>query len=164
MKDLKIPPLTDLFNTQEDVDKCVTETESLAEDVDDEESAIKLYKNVTLLKSVSEVFFVPDVILMWEEKALSYIESDMAMFQCVFYEQIIKTHERGFDALSSLEQHTLANLLSKKTFFDMVHSFNMDIKEFNEYCKKYHQKTFDYYKPTNNTLQQEYILWKNGGV
>lgn len=161
MNNFKFPSISS-FKTQEEVDQYVMETESLVDDVIDEESAIKLFKRISILKNVSEIFFVPEIVFSWEELALCYIESNAAVFECVYYEQIAKMHKQGFDAFRSLEQHVLNDMIPKDAFFGMVHGFNMDVKQFNKYCKKYHQKTFDYYKCSNDSLQQEYTLWIDG--
>lgn len=160
MNDFKFPSISS-FETQEEVDQYIVETESLAENVIDEESAIDLYKHISILKSVSEVFFVPNIVFSWEELALCYIESHAAVFECVYYEQIAKMHQQGFDVFKSLEQHVLNDMIPKDAFFGMIYGFNIDLKEFNKYCKKYHQKTFDYYRCNNDDLQQEYNLWIN---
>ena len=158
MKKLKLP-YNNSFLNQEDVDKYVLETEKLAEKVNDEESAIDLYKHISRLKSVEELYFVPDIVMSWEEMALSYIESSAAVFECVHYEQISEIHKKGFEAFKSLEQHVLNGLLPQEALFGMIHGFNVDVKNFNKCCKKYHQEPFDYYQCVNGELQQKYNLW-----
>ena len=158
MKDLSIPPINS-FLDQDDVDQYILETEALADQVFDEERAIQLYKRISRLKSVSDLYFIPDIVLSWEEMALSYIESSEAIFQCVHYEQISEMHKRGFAAFQSLEQHVLNNKMPEEALFGMIHGFNVDVKQFNKYCKKYHQEPFDYYQCSNDDLQQKYKLW-----
>lgn len=158
MKKLKLP-YDNSFSNQEDVDKYVLETEKLAEEVNDEESAIKLYKHISHLKSVEELYFVPDIVWSWEEMALSYIESTAAVFECVYYEQMHDVHKRGVEAFQSLEQDVLNGFLSQDVLFGLIHGFNVDFKFFNKYCKKYHQEPFDYYQCVSDELQQKYNIW-----
>ena len=155
-------PSNNIFTDQEGVDKYVLETEEYAEQCQDEETAIKLYKRISRLQTASQLYFVPDIVFSWEEMALSYIESPAAVFECVHYEQIQKMHERGFQAFKSLEQHVINNVLPADALFGMIHGFNVDIKEFNKFCKKYHQEPFDYYKCSDSKLQQKYDLWIGG--
>ena len=91
--------------------------------------------------------------------ALSYIESPAAVFECVHYEQINEMHKKGFGAFNSLEQHVLNGFLPQEALFGMIHGFNIDVKFFNKYCKKYHQQPFDYYQCVNDELRQKYNLW-----
>jgi hypothetical protein len=158
MNQLLLPPFNP-FSSQKEVDKYVLKTEELAEEVMDEENAIILYKRISCLKRVQDFYFVPEIVLSWEEMALSFIESPAAVFECVHYEQITKIHQQGFEAFQSLEKHVLNNLLPEDALFGMIHGFNIDVKQFNKYCKKYHQEPFDYYKCHNDTLQQRYNLW-----
>lgn len=159
MEDIKMPSAISEFNNQQDVDRFVLKTEGLAEEVDNETTAIQLYKNISYLKAASELYFVPDIIFSWEELALYYIESPAAVFECVHYEQIEKMHQQGFDVFRSLEQHVLNNLLPADALFGLIHGFNIDVKEFNKYCKKYHKEQFDYYKCDNDNLEQRYQIW-----
>jgi hypothetical protein len=159
MEDIKLPSSISSFCSQDDVDQYVLETEKLAEEVSDEESAIKLYKRISILKLASELYFVPDILFSWEEMALCYIESPAAVFECVHYEHIEKIHQRGFKAFKTLEGHVLNNLVSEDVLFGMIHGFNIDVKQFNKYCKKYLQEPFDYYQCDNDELQQRYNIW-----
>ncbi|MBR3208735.1 MAG: hypothetical protein IKF82_00545 [Bacilli bacterium] len=63
------------FNNQEDVDQYILATEELATQCDNEEIALKLLNNIECLKTVENIYFVPAVILSWEEMALSYVTS-----------------------------------------------------------------------------------------
>lgn len=155
-------PANDIFTSQEAVDKYVAETEDVAYGVDNEKAAMELYKRISRLKTVSELYFVPDIVLSWEEMALSFIESPAAVFECVHYEQIQDMHKRGFEAFKALEQHVLNNMLPAEALFGMIHGFNVDVKQFNKFCKKYHQEPFDYYQCVNDDLQQRYNLWIGG--
>lgn len=155
-------PANDIFTSQEAVDKYVAETEDVAYGVDNEKAAMELYKRISRLKTVSELYFVPDVVLSWEEMALSFIESPAAVFECVHYEQIQDMHKRGFEAFEALEQHVLNDMLPAEALFGMIHGFNVDVKQFNKFCKKYHQEPFDYYQCVNDDLQQRYNLWIGG--
>ena len=152
-------PTNDIFVDQDEVDQYVLDTEEIADQVKDEKTAMSLYKRISRLKTVSELYFVPDIVFSWEEMALCYIESPAAVFECVHYEQIQEMHKRGFEAFQSLEQHVLNQMLPAEALFGMIHGFNVDVKEFNKYCKKYHQEPFDYYKCVNDSLQQKYNLW-----
>lgn len=67
------------FKSQEEVNQYVAETEELAEKTFDEETALELYKRICLLRSVEELFFVPDIVLSWEEMALSMISEELFM-------------------------------------------------------------------------------------
>ena len=62
-----------MFQTQEEVDKYVLETEKIAENTNDKESATKLYQHIVNLRNVEEDFFVPYIVLSWEEMALSFM-------------------------------------------------------------------------------------------
>lgn len=155
-------PATDIFTSQEAVDKYIAETEDVAYGVDNEKAAMELYKRISRLKTVSELYFVPDIVLSWEEMALCFIESPAAVFECVHYEQIQDMHKRGFEAFKALEQHVLNNMLPAEALFGMIHGFNVDVKQFNKFCKKYHQEPFDYYQCVNDDLQQRYNLWIGG--
>ena len=158
MKDLFIPPINS-FLDQNDVDQYLLETEEIADQVFDEKKAIELYKRISRLKSVSDLYFIPEIVLSWEEMALCYIESPSAIFECVHYEQIAEMHKRGFAAFKSLEQHVLNDKMPEEALFGMIHGFNVDVKQFNKYCKKYHQEPFDYYQCANIDLQQKYNSW-----
>lgn len=158
MIELSIPPLNS-FLDQDDVDQYVLKTEEIADQVKDEKTAITLYKRISRLKSVSDLYFIPDIVLSWEEMALCYIESQEAVFECVHYEQIAEIHKRGFSAFQSLEQHVLNNKMPEEALFGMIHGFNVDVKQFNKYCKKYHQEPFDYYQCSDDDLKEKYNIW-----
>lgn len=159
MKDLKIHSFSSIFHNQNEVDKYVLETEDLAEKVEDEESAFELYKHIIVLKNSSDHFFVPEIVYSWEEMALSFIESPAALFECVYYEEIVKMHKEHFKEFHILEDYASHNLISIDDFFWAIHKFNIDIRYINKYCKKYHQKLFNYYKCEDNFLQQRYKIW-----
>lgn len=160
MIDLKLPP-SKTFTTQEEVDAYILETEKLAEETFDEESAIELYQRVSRLRTVESLFFVPAVVLSWEEMALSMIESEAAIFELVPYQHMCEIHKKGFEAFSNLETHVLNDYIPEEALFGMIHGFNVDLLSFNKYCKKYHQETLDYYKCQNDELQKRYIIWSN---
>lgn len=161
MLKITLPPLKSFLN-QEEVDAYVLETEKIAEETFDEESAIELYKRVSRLRTVEELYFVPDIVLSWEEMALSMIESEFAIFECVYYEQLCDIHKRGFKAFKNLEQHVLEGRIPEEALFGMIHGFNVDVYSFNKYCKKYHQDILDYYICVDNSLQQKYTKWAQG--
>ena len=73
------------FKSQEEVDQYVAETEELAENTFDEETALELYKRIYLLRTVEEIYFVPDIVLSWEEMALSMI-SEKVFLKLVYKE------------------------------------------------------------------------------
>lgn len=161
MSEIELPklPTHDTFINQEDVDQYLIETEEYVDQVKDEKSAIQLYKRIARLKSVAELYFIPDIVYSWQEMALCYIESPAAVFECTHYEQIAEIHQNGFEQLHLLEQHVLHNMLPAEMLFGMIHGFNVDVKEFNKYCKKYHQEPFDYYQCVDDDLKQKYNLW-----
>ena len=164
MEDIKISSAISEFNSQQDVDQFVLQTEKLAEKINNEDIAIQLYKNISYLRAASELYFVPDIVFSWKDLALSYIKSSAALFECVYYEQIAKIHQQGFDVFQSLEPLVLNNSLSANELFSLIHGFNVDMKEFNKYCKKYHKEQFNYYKCNNDILEQKYQIWLTGGI
>lgn len=158
MFDLKLPS-SNTFKDQQEVDEYVLETEEIASNVNNEKDAINLYKCIIRLKNVEELFFIPHIVLSWEEMALSFIESPAAVFECVYYEQISEIHKKGFLAFETLETHVLNNKLPEEALFGMIHGFNLDVYHFNKLCKKYHQEDFDYYVCRDTNLRQKYYNW-----
>ena len=154
-------PQSKTFESQKEVDDYVLETEEIAANVNDEKTAVELYQRVSRLRTVESLFFVPAIVLSWEEMALSMIESEAAVFETVQYEYMAKIHKRGFEAFQRLEEHVLNDLFPEEALFGMIHGFNVDLLSFNKYCKKYHQETFDYYSCCNRDLQNKYFKWAN---
>ena len=158
MNDFKVQ-YNESFTSQAEVDQFVIETEKLAEQVKDQESAIELYENISYLKSAMDIYFVPDVVLDWEKMALSHIESKAALFEQVHYDRISQMHQSGFDAFANLEEAVLNNGMPEEMLFNLIHTFNMDIEKFNGYCRKYGKDTFSYYQCANDDLRQKYDMW-----
>lgn len=160
MIDVKLPQ-SKTFKDQNEVDQYVLQTEELAENTFDEESAIELYQRISRLRTVEELFFVPDIVLSWEEMALSMIDSPAAVFEAVQYDYMCELHKKGFEAFQNLEYHVLNETIPEEALFGMIHGFNVDLLSFNKYCKKYHQETLDYYICRDDELRQKYIEWSN---
>ena len=158
MIDLKLPQ-SNSFTDQTEVDQYVLETEELAEKTFDEKTAIELYQRVSRLRTVEELYFVPDIVLSWEEMALSMIESEAAVFETVQYEYMCKLHKKGFEIFSNLESYALNQLIPIDFLFKRIHSVNIDLYEFNKYCKQYHQEILDYYVCEDDTLRKKYLDW-----
>ena len=150
------------FKDQDAVDDCVFRAEELAEKCDNEEAAIKLLKCIERLRSVEKIFFVPAIVMSWEEMALSYIESNEAVFECVHYPQIQAIYNKGFEAFSSLENHVKTNRLPQEALFGMIHGFNIDVKTFNKFCQRYNKETLQPYRCHDLTLYDHYMKWLEG--
>lgn len=152
------------FGSQEAVDDCVLKSEQLAEKCDNEETAIKLLKRIEYLRSVEQVYFVPAIVISWEEMALSYINSDEAIFECVHYPQMQDIYNKGFEAFSSLESHVINKKLPEKALFSMIRGFNLDVHTFNKFCKKYGKDILPPYICKDPVLNKNYKKWKTGVV
>ena len=63
------------FNSQEEANKYFEEMEKLADRVCDEQSAIKMIEMVEICYENQEEYFIPAIVLVYEEMALSYIEN-----------------------------------------------------------------------------------------
>ena len=148
------------FGSQKAVDECVCEAEQLAEQCDNEQTAIDLLKKIEYLRSVEQVYFVPAIVMSWEEMALSYISSNYAVFECVHYPQIQEIYNKGFEAFSALEEHVKNKMLPEDALFGMIHGFNMDIQAFNKFCKQYGKDIFPPYICKDTTLFKHYQDWK----
>ena len=150
-----------LLQTQQDVDQYVTETEKVADKVCDEETAMELFRRVDQLHYVSKSFFVPNIVLAWEEMALSYIESDKAIFDCVHYPHIQDAYAEGIETFKSLENFVLKGELKEEHLFRMVQAFNRGLSTFNKYCREYDRIGFSEYCFTNHDLQQHFKKWES---
>lgn len=64
-----------LFSNQKEADKYFEKMEKLADKINDEESAIKMLQMIDVCYENQEEYFIPAIIMSYEEMALSYIES-----------------------------------------------------------------------------------------
>ena len=147
------------FIDQEYVDEYVRDTIPYAQNCSSEEDAVKLLRRVKYLQYVSDSFFVPEMVIGWEEMALAYIESAEAVFKYVQYEIIKQEHHTFFEAVRELEESVLSNLLSKEELFSMVKEFNDNIEGSNLCCEKYGMIKFTKYWFKHRLLQNDYDKW-----
>lgn len=63
-----------LFNDQEEANKYFEKMEEFADKVNDKESAIKMLEMVDVCYQNQEDFFIPAIVISYEEMALSYVE------------------------------------------------------------------------------------------
>lgn len=63
------------FHSQEEANKHFEEMEKLADQVCDEQSAIKMIEMVEICYDNQEEYFIPAIVLAYEEMALSYIKN-----------------------------------------------------------------------------------------
>lgn len=63
------------FHSQEEANKHFRKMEKLANQVCDEQSAIKMIEMVEICYDNQEEYFIPALVLLYEEMALSYIEN-----------------------------------------------------------------------------------------
>lgn len=63
------------FHSQEEANKHFRKMEKLANQVCDEQSAIKMIEMVEICYDNQEEYFIPVLVLLYEEMALSYIEN-----------------------------------------------------------------------------------------
>lgn len=152
-----------MFYNQNDVDQYVIETEELAENVDNEQTAIQLYKHISYLKAASELYFVPNIVFSWEEMALSYIESPDALFKHVHYEMILEEYKNFFDAAQYLELAVIEGLLPIDFLFENVFLFNNNIDNVNKSCEQYGIEKFTKYCFNEPDLNLQYQKWLKAG-
>lgn len=62
-----------LFHSQEEANKHFEEMEKLADQICDEQSAIKMIEMIEICYDNQEEYFIPAIVLAYEEMALSYI-------------------------------------------------------------------------------------------
>lgn len=62
-----------LFKNQEEANKYFEEMEKVADSVCDKESAIKMLEMIDVCYENQENFFIPAIIMSYEEMALSYV-------------------------------------------------------------------------------------------
>ena len=65
------------FNNQEEANQHFLKMEELADKVCDMESAIEMLAMVEVCYDNQEDFFIPDIVMSYEEMALSYIPKDV---------------------------------------------------------------------------------------
>ena len=63
-----------LFNDQEEANKYFEKMEEFVDKVNDKESAIKMLEMVDVCYQNQEDFFIPAIVISYEEMALSYVE------------------------------------------------------------------------------------------
>lgn len=147
------------FVSQQYVDEYFEDTKNFVDTVDTEESAVELLKRVKYLNYVSDEFYVSNEIGMWEEMALSYIETPEALFKNVHYDIISREYQTFFDAARELEQAVIDDLLPEETLFSLVSTFNNDMEEVNVSCKKYGLIKFSEYWFQSYRLGERYQKW-----
>lgn len=148
--------IIDAEYTQDYVDNLLMQAEEKAELCNNEETALTLLQDIQHLNYLSKFFFVPAIVFSWEEMALSYVESEDAIFEVVHLPEMQRIYERGFDALLNLEAFTLDEGLSENVLFNLVFNFNLDVRKFNQSCKQYHTELFQPYYIQDHKLYTEY--------
>ena len=141
---------------QEFVDDLVVQAQKKAERCDNEAIAISLLKDIQQLVFLSKAFYVPDIIYGWEEMALSYVESQDGVFKLVYFPKMSEIYSRGIEALKDLEQHVLAESLSEVILFNLAYNFNLDVENFNQYCKQYNHELFKPFIMQDHMLYSKY--------
>ena len=63
-----------LFSSQEEANRYFEKMEELANKVNDKESAIKMLEMIDVCYQNQEDFFIPAIVISYEEMALSYVE------------------------------------------------------------------------------------------
>lgn len=63
-----------LFCNQEEANQYFEKIEELADKVDDKETAIELLQMIDVCYENEEDFFIPAIIMAYEEMALSYVD------------------------------------------------------------------------------------------
>lgn len=63
-----------LFNDQEEANKYFEKMEEFVDKVNDKESAIKMLEMVDVCYQNQEDFFIPAIVISYEEMALLYVE------------------------------------------------------------------------------------------
>ena len=63
-----------LFRNQEEANQYFEKMEELADKIDDRESAIKMLEMIDVCYENQEEFFIPAIVMSYEEMALSYID------------------------------------------------------------------------------------------
>lgn len=66
-----------LFKSQEEVDKHLLKMEEFADKVCDMETAIKMLAMIEICYENQEKWFIPAIVIGYEEMALSYIPEDV---------------------------------------------------------------------------------------
>lgn len=63
-----------LFKSQEEANEYFEKMEELADQVNDEKSAIKMLQMIDVCYENQEKFFIPAIVISYEEMALSYVD------------------------------------------------------------------------------------------
>lgn len=63
-----------LFSNQQEANKYFEKMEKLADQINDEESAIKMLEMIDVCYENQEEFFIPAIVMSYEEMALSYVD------------------------------------------------------------------------------------------
>ena len=63
-----------LFSSQEEANRYFEKMEELANKINDKESAIKMLEMIDVCYQNQEDFFIPAIVISYEEMALSYVE------------------------------------------------------------------------------------------
>ena len=143
--------------TQKIIDDFIEMTELKAMEVKDEESALELYKSIQELSFLSKDFFIPDIVVSWEEMALSFITSQHGLWYCEHCAKIIKVYYEAFELFDRLEIYLAKGLIDKDRVFEVVDNYNNYVMRFNKACQTTSYTRFPIYLFKNPLIRDLYI-------